>query len=79
MIVLHKWITKQIDYIQDFPQAPAEKDLYLKVPAGFEVEGWKKGDRVQDSHEEQDFWMNRLDSITFLSSFHLKTCRNFQV
>ena len=44
MIVLHNWTTKKIDYVQEFPQAPAKKDLYLKVPAGFEVEGGKKGD-----------------------------------
>ena len=43
MIVLHNWTTNQIDYVQAFPQAPAEKDLYLKVPAGFEVEGGKRG------------------------------------
>ena len=39
MILIHRWYTKQIDYVQAFPQAPVEKDLYLKVPAGFEVEG----------------------------------------
>ena len=38
VIVLHNWTTKKIDYVQAFSQAPAEKDLYLKVPAGFEVE-----------------------------------------
>ena len=38
MIVFHNWNTKQIDYAQAFVQAPAEKYLYLKVPAGFEVE-----------------------------------------
>ena len=42
MIVLHNWTTKQIDYVQAFPQAPAEKDLYLGVPAGFEVEEGKE-------------------------------------
>ena len=44
IIVLHKWNTKQIGYVQAFPQAPAEKDLYLKVPAVFEVEGRKKSE-----------------------------------
>ena len=39
MIVLQNWTTKQIDYVQVCPQEPAEKDLYLKIPAGFEVEG----------------------------------------
>ena len=35
MIFLHNWTTKQIDYVQEFPQEPAYKDLYLKVPEGF--------------------------------------------
>ena len=35
MIVLHHWTTNQIDYVQAFPQEPADKDLYLKLPAGF--------------------------------------------
>ena len=52
IIVLHNWTTKQIDYAQAFPQAPAKKDLYLKVPAGFEVEGGKKGDYVLKLHKD---------------------------
>ena len=51
MIVLHNWTTKQIDYVQAFPQAPAEKGLYLKVPAGFEVEWGKKEDYVLKMHK----------------------------
>ena len=39
MILIHRWHTKLIDYVQAFPQAPVGKYLYLKVPAGFEVEG----------------------------------------
>ena len=44
MIVLHNCNKKQVDYVQAFPQAPDDKDVYLKVPAGFEVEGVKKVD-----------------------------------
>ena len=33
MIVLHNWNTKHIEYVQAFPQPPADKYLYLKVPA----------------------------------------------
>ena len=51
MIVLHNWNTKQIDYVQAFPQAPAGKDLYLKVTAGFEVEGGKKGEYALKIHK----------------------------
>ena len=43
MIVLHNRNKKQIDHVQAFPQAPAEKYLHLKVRAGFDVEGGKKG------------------------------------
>ena len=35
IIFLHNWNTKQIDYVQAFSQAPVEKDLYFKIPAGF--------------------------------------------
>ena len=49
--VLHNWTTKQIDYVQAFPQAPADKDLYLKVPEGFEVEGGNKGDYALKLHK----------------------------
>ena len=51
MIVLHNWNTKQIDYVQAFTQSPSEKDLYLKIPAGFEVEGGKKGNYYLKLHK----------------------------
>ena len=35
MIVLHNWNTKQIEYVQAFPQAPDKKDIYLKVSRRF--------------------------------------------
>ena len=34
----------QLDYVQSFPQAPIEKDLYLKVPAGFQLEDGDNND-----------------------------------
>ena len=43
IIVLHNWNTKQIDYVQAFPQASAEKDIYLKVPEGL---NWKEEIKV---------------------------------
>ena len=50
MIVLHNWNTKQIDYVQAFNNAPSDKDLYLKVPAGFEVKGVNKGEYALKLH-----------------------------
>ena len=33
------WHTQQIDYVLAFPQAPVEKDIYMKVPKGFRITG----------------------------------------
>ena len=32
------WHTKQIDYVLAFPQAPVEKEIYMSIPKGFEVD-----------------------------------------
>ena len=37
LVVLEGWKTIQVDYVQAFSQVPIEKDLYLKVPAGYQV------------------------------------------
>ena len=37
--LIHGWHTLQLDYVLAFPQAPVERELYMKLPAGFEVEG----------------------------------------
>lgn len=39
MTAVHGWHTKQIDFVQAFAQAPAEKTLYMKVPAGVKIDG----------------------------------------
>ena len=38
LTALHGWKTKQIDFVQAFAQAPIEKTLLMKVPAGVEME-----------------------------------------
>ena len=37
--LLKGWHTKQLDYVQAFPQAPVETDLYMKIPKGVDLEG----------------------------------------
>jgi Reverse transcriptase (RNA-dependent DNA polymerase) len=37
LAVLRKWETRQLDFVLAFPQAPVETDLYMEVPAGFEI------------------------------------------
>jgi hypothetical protein len=38
MTAVHGWHTKQIDFVQAFAQAPVKKTLYMRVPAGIELE-----------------------------------------
>ena len=38
LVAIEVWKYMQVDYVQEFSQAPIEKDFYLKVPAGFQVE-----------------------------------------
>jgi hypothetical protein len=39
LTVLRGWHTTQIDYVLAFPQAPVEKELYMKIPKGFKIGG----------------------------------------
>jgi hypothetical protein len=38
IVAAHNWCTVQIDYVLAFSQAPVEKDLYMKIPTGFELD-----------------------------------------
>jgi len=50
MSALHGWHTKQIDYVLAFPQAPVERELYISIPRGFEIEGGRNEDYVLKLH-----------------------------
>ena len=41
MSAIHDWHTVQLDYVPAFTQAPVERELYMKLPKGFEVKGAK--------------------------------------
>jgi hypothetical protein len=47
---LHGWHTVQIDYVLAFPQAPVERELYMEIPKGFEVNEAEKGEYVLKLH-----------------------------
>jgi Reverse transcriptase (RNA-dependent DNA polymerase) len=38
LAVLQGWITKQLDFVQAYPQAPVKQDLYLDIPKGCNIE-----------------------------------------
>ena len=46
MVAAEKWETRQLDYVQAFPQAPVKRDLYMKIPKGIFIEGGDTGDYV---------------------------------
>ena len=42
LIIRSGWHSKQIDYVLAFPQAPIERELYMEIPKGFELESCGK-------------------------------------
>src|SRR6056300_397126 len=48
---MHDWHTRQIDYVLAFPQAPIDREIFMKIPAGFQVEeGFDNKDFVLQLH-----------------------------
>jgi hypothetical protein len=39
LVLMHDWQTIQLDYVLAFPQAPAVRDLYMKIPPGYTLDG----------------------------------------
>jgi Reverse transcriptase (RNA-dependent DNA polymerase) len=39
LIMAEKWCIMQLDFIQAYPQAPVETELYIELPKGFQVDG----------------------------------------
>jgi Reverse transcriptase (RNA-dependent DNA polymerase) len=37
LAVLQGWMTKQLDFVQVYPQAPVEQDLYIDIPKGCNI------------------------------------------
>ena len=46
LVATFGWHTQQIDYVLAFPQAPVEKEIYMKVPKGFRITGKNSKDYV---------------------------------
>eukprot|EP00978_Attheya_sp_CCMP212_P007898 scaffold18354_cov48-Attheya_sp.AAC.3 len=38
LMAVHGWHSTQLDYVLAFPQVPVEKELYMKIPRGFEID-----------------------------------------
>ncbi len=44
--ILNKWKKIKIDYVHAYPQAPIEKEMYMKIPAGVDIIEGEKTDFV---------------------------------
>ena len=39
LVLIHSWHTVQLDYVLAYTQAPVEREMYMKIPRGFEIKG----------------------------------------
>jgi hypothetical protein len=39
MVAINQWKVKTFDFVQAFPQAPSETDLYIDIPKGCHIDG----------------------------------------
>ena len=46
LVAKHRWHSKQLDYVLAFSQAPVEREMYMEIPKGIEVEGSNTKDYV---------------------------------
>jgi Reverse transcriptase (RNA-dependent DNA polymerase) len=72
MVLKNKWKMRQLDYVLAFPQAPAEREMYMKIPKGIRVDsdveyvlkveknlyGQKQAGRVWNRHLVQKLIQN---------------------
>ena len=44
--LIHGWVSCQLDFVMAYPQAPAEKPLYMRLPQGYHCKGITKDTRA---------------------------------
>jgi hypothetical protein len=42
MSIINKWVVKQLDFVQAYPQAPIQTELFMDIPKGYMVNGSDK-------------------------------------
>ena len=45
------WHSKQLDYVAAYPQAPVERELYMKLPAGINLRHGHREDYILKLHK----------------------------
>jgi hypothetical protein len=82
LVLMHHWHTRQIDYVQAYPQAPIEREMYMELPKGFVIkDGDPEGDYVLQVHQNiygqkqagrvwNHYLVDRLIQVGFIQSKH---------
>jgi transposase InsO family protein len=82
LTLINKWATRQIDYIQAYPQAPIERNMYMELPKGFTIkDGEPEGDYVLQLHQNiygqkqagrvwNHYLVDHLLQVGFIQSAH---------
>jgi hypothetical protein len=50
LAIINNWHTKQLDFVLAFPQADIERELYMKLPTGFSIEGMTLSEEEKKDH-----------------------------
>jgi hypothetical protein len=50
LAIINNWHTKQLDFVLAFPQADIERELYMKLPTGFSIEGMTLSEEQKKDH-----------------------------
>jgi hypothetical protein len=82
LTLINHWATRQIDYIQAYPQAPIERNMYMEIPKGFNIiDGDPEGDYVLQLHQNiygqkqagrvwNHYLVDHLQQVGFVQSEH---------
>jgi hypothetical protein len=58
--ILHGWHSKQLDFLLAYPQADAERELYMEIPKGVTVEGSDDRDKYALRIQKNLYGLNKL-------------------
>ncbi len=79
LVLRNGWHTMQLDFVQAYPQAPAERDYYMEIPAGMQTPENKDKvlkvvkniyGQVQASRVWNQYLVDKLLSVGFKQSEH---------
>jgi hypothetical protein len=50
LAIINNWHTRQLDFVLAFPQADIERELYMRLPAGFSIEDLNLTEEEKKEH-----------------------------